>query len=134
VLLACWFDLIGAFADEDQAGIRIDDVKFGHAVIAVEEVADAVAILEALHVLPELLDAGDFDVDFDVIAKNLHDFFGGGKLQMDGPAIALDDGIFRRLLRDVEAKHILIKGDAFVHVGDGQHRTNSSNDGCGWHR
>ena len=39
-------DVGGGFGDEDQAGIGVVDMEFGHAVVAGEEVADAVAVFE----------------------------------------------------------------------------------------
>ena len=37
---------------EDQAAIRIVDVELGHAVIPIEQIADAVTVFERSHALP----------------------------------------------------------------------------------
>src|SRR5271166_5387829 len=106
-------------------------MEFGHAVVAGEEVADAVTILEGFHMFPEGCDAGDFDVDFGVVADALHDFVVGGELEVDGLAIALDDGICWRFQGGGEAQDVVVEGHGLVHVGDGQHGTYSSYDGVG---
>lgn len=111
----------GGFADEDQAGVGVDDVEFGHAVFAVEQVADVVAVFEVLDVLPEGMDAGDFDVDFRVIADEFHDLFVGSVLEMDGLVIALDDRIICGWPDDGESQDVPKEGDRFFHVGGGEH-------------
>jgi hypothetical protein len=81
------------FSDKYEAVVGVRDVELGHAVVAVEEVADSVAVLEGLHVLPEHVDVRDFDVDLGVTADAVHNFFGGGFLEVDGLAVAFYDGI-----------------------------------------
>src|ERR1700722_18886261 len=72
----CGFVLLGdGFSDKYQAVVRVGDVEFGHAVFAVEEISNPVAILERLHVLPQVMDADDLDVDFGVATDAVHNLF-----------------------------------------------------------
>ena len=53
-------------AHKNQAAVGIVDVKFGHAVLPVEQIPNFVPISEVLHVLPKRCNAGHFDIDFGV--------------------------------------------------------------------
>jgi hypothetical protein len=75
------------FADEDEAVVWVGDMKLRHTVVAVEEVSDAVAAFEGLHMLPERVNVGDLDIDLGVAANALHDLVGGCLLEVDGLAV-----------------------------------------------
>ena len=126
-----WFEIFGGFADEDEATVRVGDMEFGHAIVAIEQVADAVAVLEGLHVLPQIADADNFDVDLRVFAHGFHDGFIGGALEVDGLAVALDDGVVGGVESGCEAEDRLEEGEGSIHVVGGKHGRDA--DGGGRH-
>src|ERR1035438_5498384 len=85
------FGASGALAYKDKARVWVGNVEFGHAVFAIEQIPNAVTIFESFHMLPQFLNARDFDVYFGVVADAVEDLCRGGALQMDGLPIALDD-------------------------------------------
>jgi len=108
-------------------------VKFGHAVFTVEEVADAVLVVEGFDVIPKGANVGDFDVDFAVLAHGLHRVFGGGVHEVNGLAIALEDGVFGGFPCGAEAENSLIERQRTIHVVGGEHGADAFGDSGGGH-
>ena len=69
--------------DENQATVRIDDVKLPHAIIAVKKIADLVAVTESGDIWPEGFDILDFQIDRRMATSGVENglILGKGKMQ-----------------------------------------------------
>jgi hypothetical protein len=74
------------------------------------------------------MNAGNLDIYLGMFADTLHNFGGRGLLEVDGLAVPLKDGIFRRLHRWRKSKHALVEQNGLLHIGGRQHGADSFRD------
>jgi hypothetical protein len=120
----------GGFSDKDEATVGVSYVEFGHAVFAVEQIANPVLTLEGLYVLPQGVDSGYFDVDLGVLPHAFHYFVGCCFHEMDGLSVALEDRIVGRFSSGRESEDILKEQNGFLHIVGREHGADSFRRDC----